>query len=105
MDKLITVIIPSYNMEAYLERCVRSLLCPGYQRIEAIIVNDGSHDGTLKLARALEAERPDMVRVIDKSNGNYGSCINACSMPMTVSIRPRWKSISAALSTRMQTIL
>ena len=77
MDKLITVIIPSYNMEAYLERCVRSLLCPGYQRIEAIIVNDGSHDGTLKLARALEAEHPDMVRVIDKSNGNYGSCINA----------------------------
>jgi glycosyltransferase involved in cell wall biosynthesis len=67
MDKLITVIIPSYNMEAYLERCVRSLLCPGYQRIEAIIVNDGSHDGTLKLARALEAERPDMVRVIDKT--------------------------------------
>uniref|UniRef100_UPI004026C1BC glycosyltransferase family 2 protein n=1 Tax=Prevotella sp. TaxID=59823 RepID=UPI004026C1BC len=77
MDKLITVIIPSYNMEAYLERCVRSLLCPGYQRIEAIIVNDGSHDGTLKLARALEAERPDMVRVIDKPNGNYGSCVNA----------------------------
>lgn len=77
MEKLITIIIPSYNMEAYLERCVCSLVCPGYQRIEAIIVNDGSTDDTLLVARRLERQLPDMVRVIDKPNGNYGSCINA----------------------------
>lgn len=77
MDKLITVIIPSYNMEGYLERCLRSLCCRGCERIEALVVNDGSTDGTLTLARKLEDELPTMVRVIDKANGNYGSCINA----------------------------
>ncbi|MGI6232924.1 MAG: glycosyltransferase family 2 protein [Prevotella sp.] len=76
-DKLLTLIIPSYNMEAYLQRCVGSLLCRENNRLEAIIVNDGSRDGTLALARKLERQHPEMVRVIDKFNGNYGSCINA----------------------------
>ena len=77
MKKLITIIIPSYNMEGYLKRCVHSLLCENHQRIEAIVVNDGSTDNTLALAEKLEKEIPDMVRVINKPNGNYGSCINA----------------------------
>ena len=46
-------------------------------KAEIIIVNDGSKDGTLKIARGYEERLPDVVKVIDKPNGHYGSCINA----------------------------
>ena len=46
-------------------------------KAEIIIVNDGSKDGTLKIAKGYEERLPDVVKVIDKPNGHYGSCINA----------------------------
>ncbi len=78
MDKTISVIIPTYNMERYLGKCLSSLVLdrePG--RVEAIVVNDGSRDASLAMARTFEERHPDVFRVIDKPNGNYGSCINA----------------------------
>lgn len=77
-NKTISVIIPTYNMEGYLEKCLSSLVVPDRPgRVEAIVVNDGSKDSSLAIARAFEERHPDVFRVIDKPNGNYGSCINA----------------------------
>ena len=78
MEKLLSLIIPTYNMAAYLPRCLDSLLKPGtLDRLEAIVVNDGSKDDSLEVARRYEAEYPGTVVVIDKPNGNYGSTVNA----------------------------
>lgn len=81
MNKILTLIIPSYNMENYLDKCLDSLRCPGLDRMEVIVVNDGSKDSTLSIARSRENEYPSSIRVLDKPNGNYGSCINA-ALPM-----------------------
>ena len=78
MEKLLSLIIPTYNMAALLPRCLDSLLQPRtLERLEAIVVNDGSKDDSLTVARRYEAQYPGTVVVIDKPNGNYGSTINA----------------------------
>ena len=64
-------------MELYLERCLNSLVIPSIDCVEIIIVNDGSKDGTLRLAEGFKLKHPESVIIIDKKNGNYGSCINA----------------------------
>lgn len=79
-DKLLTVIVPSYNMEEYLPKCLGSLIVPDrdmLQRLDVIVVNDGSTDRTSEIAHQFERDYPGVFRIIDKDNGNYGSCINA----------------------------
>ncbi len=79
-DKILSIIIPSYNMEAYLPKCVGSLIIHDkelFGKLDVIIVNDGSKDRTSEIAHGFEAEYPGVFRVIDKKNGHYGSCINA----------------------------
>ena len=78
MSKLLSIIIPTYNMEQLLPRCLDSLLVEGaLERIEAMVVNDGSKDGSLTVANGYKERFPESVTVIDKPNGNYGSTINA----------------------------
>lgn len=77
MNKLLSICIPSYNMESFLSRCVDSLLIPSLDRLEILIVNDGSKDRTLELAKGYETAHPGSVVVIDKPNGHYGSTVNA----------------------------
>lgn len=76
MIKLISFIVPSYNSEAYLNRCIDTLLFD-LDKIEIIIVNDGSKDRTLKIAKEYKAKYPKTVSVIDKQNGGHGSGVNA----------------------------
>lgn len=79
MDKILTVIIPSYNMEAYLPKCLGSLVVSPelMDTLEVLVVNDGSKDRTSEIAHEFEAKYPQTFKVIDKANGNYGSCVNA----------------------------
>lgn len=78
--KLLSVIIPSYNMEALLPKCLDSLIVSDKALLDALdvlVVNDGSTDRTSEIAHGYAETYPDVVRVIDKPNGHYGSCINA----------------------------
>ena len=77
--KLLTIIIPSYNMEAYLEKAVQSLVVERelFDLLDIIIVNDGSKDQTLNIALLYANMYSSSISVIDKTNGNYGSCVNA----------------------------
>ena len=78
MSKVLSICIPSYNMEQYLGRCLDSMLVREVlDQIEVIVVNDGSKDGTLTIANDFKRRYPNSVVVIDKPNGHYGSCINA----------------------------
>lgn len=78
MDKILTIIIPTYNMEKYLRRCLDSLLIDeeGMKQLEVLVINDGSKDSSSEIAHEYQDKYPDTFRVIDKENGNYGSCIN-----------------------------
>lgn len=74
--KLISFVVPSYNSESYLYRCIDSLLF-NQDEIEIIIVNDGSKDKTLEIANQYEIKFQQSVKVINKENGGHGSGINA----------------------------
>lgn len=78
MNKILSIVVPSYNMEALLKDDLQSLvIAERPERLEVIVVNDGSKDNTLAIARDFERRYPTIFSVIDKINGNYGSCINA----------------------------
>lgn len=78
MQKLLTIIIPTYNMQDYLNRCLESLVIESslMEQLEVLVVNDGSKDNSSAIAHDYETKFPSTFRVIDKENGNYGSCVN-----------------------------
>ena len=79
MNKILSIIIPTYNMEKYLHRCLKSLIINDkdlFRRPEILIVNDGSKDSSSQIAHGYEDKYPEVFKVIDKENGNYGSCVN-----------------------------
>ena len=77
-EKLLSVVVPTYNMEAYLRRCLDSVTRDDIpSSLELIVVNDGSKDNSLAIMQEYAKKRPDIVNIIDKSNGHYGSCVNA----------------------------
>lgn len=78
MDKILSIIIPTYNMEKYLRRCLDSLIVKeNFEMLEVWVVNDGSKDSSSAIAHEYSDKYPTVFNVIDKPNGNYGSCINA----------------------------
>lgn len=79
MEKILTIIIPSFNVENTLRKTVESCLIPNMsirELIEILIVNDGSTDETTKIAEDLEQTNPGIVKVWNKENGGHGSTIN-----------------------------
>ena len=78
MEKVLTVVIPTYNVENYLGRCLDSLTFDKsiLKDLDIIVVNDGSKDNSLKVAREYE-KKYECIKVIDKENGGHGSTINA----------------------------
>ena len=73
--KLLTVTVPCYNSQDYMRNCIESLL-PGGDRVEVIIIDDGSKDNTGIIADEYAARYPDIVRVIHQPNGGHGEGIN-----------------------------
>ena len=75
---ILSVVIPTYNMADYLKRCLDSVTRDDVpSSLELIVVNDGSTDSSLAIMQEYAGKRPDIVKIIDKSNGHYGSCVNA----------------------------
>jgi len=72
---LISVIVPVYNVEAYLDRCVRSIAEQTYGNLEILLVDDGSQDGSGAICDAW-AEKDRRVKVIHKQNGGAGEARN-----------------------------
>lgn len=78
MEKILTIVIPTYNMEKYLDKCLSSLIVSdeNMRQLEVLVINDGSKDRSSEIAHSYESRFPQTFRVIDKENGNYGSCVN-----------------------------
>ena len=75
MGEKISVIVPVYNVEQYLERCVDSIISQTYTNLEIILVNDGSTDNSGKLCDEL-AKKDERIRVIHKENGGLSDARN-----------------------------
>ena len=71
----ISVIVPVYNIEKYLERCVQSICNQTYQKLEIILVDDGSTDGSGALCDQL-AQKDERIKVFHKENGGSSSARN-----------------------------
>lgn len=77
MSKILTITIPSYNVEPYMNEVLPTFLDPAVMgKIEILIVNDGSKDGTAALGKEYEAKYPGVITLVDKENGGHGSTIN-----------------------------
>lgn len=78
-NKILSISIAAYNVSKYLDNAMKSLIQDEslLQRMEIIIVNDGSEDDTSEKAHGYAFRYPGSVIVVDKENGGYGSTINA----------------------------
>lgn len=75
--RILTFLIPCYNVAACVNRCIDSMLVDEVlDNIEILLINDGSKDNTLEVLHEYERKYPDVVRVIDKENGGWGTAIN-----------------------------
>lgn len=72
---LVTLIIPVYNAERYLRRCLDSVTAQSFQDMEILLINDGSTDGSLSVCREY-AEKDPRFRVIDKENSGVSDTRN-----------------------------
>lgn len=75
--KLLTIVVPVYNTEKYIKRCLDSLDNKEINdKIEVLIVSDGSKDNSINIAREYEKKYPNTFKIIEKENGGHGSTIN-----------------------------
>ena len=75
MENVITIIVPVYNVQNYLEACIDSILAQTYQALEIILVDDGSTDSSPAICDRY-AQKDSRVRVIHKENGGAASAKN-----------------------------
>lgn len=75
MQKLISIIVPVYNAEKYLARCLDSIIAQTYDNLEIICINDGSVDSSYRILKNY-AEKDSRIIVFNKNNTGYGSSVN-----------------------------
>ena len=75
MNELISVIIPVYNVEKHLEKCIKSILAQSYSEIEVILVDNGSKDRSGSICDKFASE-DSRVKVVHKPNGGVATARN-----------------------------
>lgn len=77
MEKVLSFVIPSYNCEKFLDKCVTSFLNEKVlDKLDIVIVNDGSTDGTLAVAQSWCEKHPHSVRALSQANKGHGGALN-----------------------------
>lgn len=75
LGDLVTVVVPIYNVENYLDRCVSSIINQSYDNLEIILVDDGSKDNSPKICDSYE-KKDSRIKVIHKKNGGLSDARN-----------------------------
>ena len=78
MDRLLTIIVPVYKVEAYIRKCLDSLIIDPelMKKMDVLIINDGTPDRSAEISREYTLRYPEIFRQIDKENGGHGSVWN-----------------------------
>lgn len=74
--KKVSIIVPFYNVEEYIERSIKSLVEQSLKDIEIILVNDGSKDGSEEIAINFQKQYPDKIKYLQKENGGLSDARN-----------------------------
>ena len=78
MSYILSVVVPSYNVEKYLDKCLTSFSDERFNgRLDVMVVNDGSSDSTPQIAQKYVNRFPMIFRLINKENGAYKALYNA----------------------------
>ena len=72
----VSIIVPVYNVEQYIEKCLETLVNQTLQEIEIILVNDGSTDGTKKKIEKFILQYPEKIKYLEKTNGGLSDARN-----------------------------
>ena len=75
-ELLLSVIVPIYNVEKYLSNTIESILRAKIDSMEIILINDGSTDNSLKIAKSYEKNYPKLIKVINQTNHGLGNVRN-----------------------------
>ncbi len=78
MNKLLTIVVPVYKVEEYINKCLDSLILTPelMEKIDVLIINDGTPDNSAELSREYVKKYPTVFRQVDKENGGHGSVWN-----------------------------
>ena len=87
IEPLISIIVPVYNVEEYLDKCVESIMNQTYKNLEIILIDDGSLDNCPKMCDEY-AKKDKRVKVIHKKNGGLSDARTACTSPSTPHAHP-----------------
>ncbi len=77
MNKVLTISIAAYNVEKFIENALESLLIDEMEEIEVLVQDDGGNDKTGEIVKKYEKKYPNIVKLVHKENGGYGSTINS----------------------------
>ena len=72
----VSIIVPFYNVENYIEKCLQSLVNQTLEDVEIILVNDGSQDGTKEIAKQFVEKYPNKIMYLEKENGGLSDARN-----------------------------
>ena len=72
----VSIIVPFYNVENYIEKCLQSLVNQTLEDVEIILVNDGSQDGTKEIAKQFVEKHPNKIMYLEKENGGLSDARN-----------------------------
>nr|WP_269843805.1 glycosyltransferase [Helicobacter anatolicus] len=75
MQPLVSIIVPIFNVEDYLKECLDSIVNQTYHNLDIILINDGSTDKSLEIAKKY-CEKDSRILLIDKPNGGLSSARN-----------------------------
>ena len=73
--RLVSIVVPMYNVEAYIHECLESLLRQTHRRLEVLVVDDGSPDGSAAIAARM-ARKDRRIKIISQENGGLGAARN-----------------------------
>ena len=76
MEKILTVSIAAYNVQNYIKKTLESLLVGKIDDLEILVEDDGGTDRTINIVKEYEEKYPNIVKLVHKENGGYGSTIN-----------------------------
>lgn len=72
-EKLVSIIVPVYNVEKYVKKCITSLINQTYKNLEIIVINDGTKDNSIEIVRKIKDKR---IVIIEQKNGGVSSARN-----------------------------